>query len=84
MTFNNWLLMTSDDTWVTLDCYKHLTKDYDGGKFCKDAEAWRNICDGTWTDCLEKAKVLCDDDSSCYGIQMHQYNHDDGFVTNNT
>ena len=61
---------------VSSGCYNHLAKDYDGGKFCKDAESWKNICDGTWSDCLMKGKDLCNKDQSCYGIQMH----DGGFV----
>ena len=58
-----------------LGCYIYLAKDYDGGKYCSDAEAWRNICDGTWSDCVRKGKELCEEDSTCYGIQLHE-----GFV----
>ena len=32
---------------------------------------WRDICDGSKTDCLLKGKEKCNSDPKCHGIMYH-------------
>ena len=41
------------------------------GKSCKHLKAWKNICDGSKTDCLLKGKEKCNSDPNCHGIMYH-------------
>ena len=39
--------------------------------FCQEPIVHRSICDGTATDCYEKAMLLCNPDPDCTGIAIH-------------
>jgi len=46
------------------------------GKWCGADESYRDICDGTRTDCVSKGRMKCDTDSNCFGIAF-PYRDDD-------
>ena len=39
--------------------------------WCKDQEGRKNICDGGKTDCIAKAKALCQGESNCHGFMWN-------------
>ena len=41
------------------------------GKFCEKSYYKLNSCDGSYKDCVDKGKEICNNDTNCYGVQYH-------------
>ena len=60
---------------ICSDCFTYYSRN--SGVWCKDYHEYsyyRNICDGTIDDCVEKGKAMCALDLTCHGIT---WQHDD-------
>ena len=70
--YKNWL----KDSEQTLNLV-YISACYDeeiapnAGKYCKDHNDNKNMCDGTKNDCVLKGKEMCQSDPNCYGIMYH-------------
>ena len=40
-------------------------------KWCTDAVNHKGICNGSRHDCLEKGKMICNEDPWCQGVMVH-------------